>query len=130
MDARSGNPYQRTSSLYWSVSVVSLRRIIDQVRTTLTELVAELRAGTPRGGQLPSPEVTAQAVNVAIHGRRARVHVSSPQIQGSYNEVIADVGIDGRWWTTWRKVGAFLSVRPPSRRVDPDVSVRGCAERG
>jgi hypothetical protein len=39
-----GDPYQQITELYWVVSQVTLEGIVDQVRTTLVELVAEMRA--------------------------------------------------------------------------------------
>jgi hypothetical protein len=40
---------QQITRLYWEVHVSSLLRTVDVVRTTLVELVAEIRAGTPAG---------------------------------------------------------------------------------
>lgn len=50
-------PTQHVERIYRSVSVTVLRRILDVVRTTLVELVAEMRAGRPRGESVPAPEV-------------------------------------------------------------------------
>jgi hypothetical protein len=44
--------------------VTSLVRIVDVVRTTLVELVAEMRAGTPQDAT-PTKAVTDQSVSVA-----------------------------------------------------------------
>jgi len=102
-------PYQHIQSVYWSVSVTSLHGVVDQVRTTLTELVAEMRAGTPQGQELPSADVTNQAVSVAVHGKNARVVVTS---QISAGDAIAMNGEPGKrdpsWWTLGRVAWAAV----------------------
>ena len=99
-------PTQHVERIYRSVSVTVLRRTLDVVRTTLVELAAEMRAGTPRGESVPAPEVAEQAVQVAVHGKRNRV-------------LINQAGPDSR---TAGSVGGQSSVgevelETPSRRV-------------
>jgi hypothetical protein len=91
MNHEIGDPYQQITSVYWSVNTASLRGVIDQVRTTLAELVAELRAGMPAGQELPSPDLATQAVNIAVHGSGARVTVMTKQAKGDHYEM-GDVG--------------------------------------
>ena len=69
-------PSQLVERIYWSVSLAPLRRIVDVVRTTLVELVAEMRAGTPADQATPSRETAEQAVSVAVHGKRHRVVIN------------------------------------------------------
>jgi hypothetical protein len=69
-------PSQVIERVYWLVPVSRFAAIIDTVRTTLTELVAEMRVGTPRGESLPSQEVAEQAVDIAIRGNRNRITIS------------------------------------------------------
>lgn len=59
--------------------------IIDTVRTTLVELVAEMRAGTPPGAVLPSHDVAEQAVDIAINGNLSRVLINqvAPHANGA-----------------------------------------------
>lgn len=111
MDSKSSNhPFQRIMSLYWSVSAAALHGIIDQVRTTLTELVAEMRAGMPAAQDLPSAEVANQAVNVAVHGDRARVVITSAQSSatGTGAQAISSTAPTSSWWSRWHKVGTFI----------------------
>lgn len=111
MDQASGNPYQQITALYWSISGVVLHGVVDQVRTTLTELVAEMRAGTPSSAALPTAGVANQAVNVAVHGKRARVTVQSAQAsEGSSANFKADDD-DGNspFWTTSRRIAALFA---------------------
>jgi hypothetical protein len=75
-------PTQIIERIYWSVSLASVARILDVVRTTLVELVAEMRAGTPAGEVMPSRAIAEQAVDIAIHGKRNRIVVQ----QAAHNE--------------------------------------------
>lgn len=111
MDKASGNPFQQITALYWSVSGVAVHGVVDQVRTTLAELVAEMRAGTPSSSALPTAGVANQAVNVAVHGKRARVTVQSAQASegSSANVKIDDDSEDSPFWTTSRRVAAFIA---------------------
>lgn len=72
-ELRRGAQPQVIERIYWDVSLVPLARILDAVRTTLVTLIAEMRAGTPAGGTLPTREVTEQAVGIAIHGKGHRI---------------------------------------------------------
>jgi len=73
--------------MYWGVSSTVLARVVDIVRTNLVELVAEMRAGTPRGRSVPSREVAEQAVSVVVGGKRNRVVVI-----GHANDVTTAMG--------------------------------------
>jgi hypothetical protein len=64
------------ADLYWSVSTVALEGVLDQIRTRLAELIAELRSSTPAGQALPTPAQAANAVNFVINGRGNRVHIA------------------------------------------------------
>ena len=68
MDHEAGDPYQHIERLYWRLSPVAIQGVLDQIRTSLTELVAELRAGMRADEALPSADLADQALNVAIHG--------------------------------------------------------------
>ncbi|TAL20162.1 MAG: hypothetical protein EPN99_09595 [Frankiales bacterium] len=78
----SGQPFQQTLAIYWQVSVAALLGVLDQVRTTLTELVAEMRAGTPRGAEVPPADVAAQAFNFAVRGIGSRITITAPHASG------------------------------------------------
>jgi hypothetical protein len=65
--------------IYWGVSPSVLENMIDQVRTTLTVLTAEITANLPDGSSLPPAEVATNAINVAVSGRRHRVVVTTAQ---------------------------------------------------
>lgn len=105
-------PFQRIQALYWNLSVASLNGVVDQVRTTLTELVAEMRAGIPQGESLPSAEVANQAVSVAVHGDNARVVITTQHSGGNASMTKTRTSSDGEgmegWWTPAKKVGGLL----------------------
>jgi hypothetical protein len=82
MNAESNNPYQQIISIYWSISPTAIQGVLDQIRTALTQLVAELRANMPAGDDLPSAETANQAVNVVVTGERSSVHVTTAQASG------------------------------------------------
>ncbi|MCZ2110076.1 MAG: hypothetical protein LC118_11010 [Dehalococcoidia bacterium] len=68
MNSENTNPWKYVERVYWQVSVSSLGRIVDVVRTNLVELVSEMRAGMGEDVEVPSKAVADQAVNVAIYG--------------------------------------------------------------
>ncbi|MFF0451188.1 hypothetical protein ACFYT4_33230 [Streptomyces sp. NPDC004609] len=57
------NPFLTVTSVYWSVSTAALEGVLDQVRTQLTEFVAELRATMPPGDEEPTSEQVRRAVS-------------------------------------------------------------------
>jgi hypothetical protein len=68
--------FQQVTALYWTVAPSSVRGVVDRVRTSLTELVAEIRAGLGDDDDGPSAELTNQALNIAVHGDDARITVT------------------------------------------------------
>lgn len=103
-ETKQSDPYlvQQITRLYWEVHVSSLVRIVDVVRTTLVELVAEMRAGTPHDAD-PTKAVTDQAVSVAIYGDKNRVKlvdISQTRANGDITEH-GELESPGRrlmWW--------------------------------
>jgi hypothetical protein len=65
--------------LYWSVSPVVLEGVVEQVRTTLTAMTAEIRAEMPDGGGVISPAVADNALTVAVTGKRNKVSFANAQ---------------------------------------------------
>jgi hypothetical protein len=96
----------RIVSLYWSVSTIELEGVLDQIRTRLAELIAELRSATPRGQELPSPAPAANAVNFVINGRGNRVSIAHAA-DGSTITSPPDEA-PRRFWTTARIAGAAI----------------------
>jgi len=71
-----GRPTQVVERVYWKVPLARFTGIVDTVRTTLVELVAEMKAGTPNGSNLPSHDIAEQAFDIAIHGNRNHIVVN------------------------------------------------------
>jgi hypothetical protein len=109
MDSQVGDPWQHITALYWQVAVSSLEGVVDQVKTTIAQLVSELRAVTPEGAELPSPAAAAQAVSVAAHGK-ARVTVNNIHATGSATASLQSPAppVEAAFWTRGRKVGATI----------------------
>ncbi len=102
---------QTILTIYWSISAVTVRGVIDQVRTGLVQLVAELRAGLPADQSVPSPEAAAQAVQVAVTGKRSNVTVTTAQASnGGQANVTANEPepSESGFWTRSRRIGAFF----------------------
>ncbi len=64
MNHESSAPFQHITAVYWSLAAPALSGVLDRVRTTLVELVAEMRAGMPATAETPSAEVADQAVTL------------------------------------------------------------------
>jgi hypothetical protein len=109
-------PSQVLERIYWMVSKTVISGILDVVRTTLVELVAEMRAGTPAGVVVPSAEVTEQAVSVAIYGNRNRVVVAqaapgaavAATTAGASATGSAEPETKGRRWMFWAAGAATI----------------------
>jgi hypothetical protein len=75
----------QVTAVYWSVSHVTLESVIDQIRTRLVELVAEMRAEMPDETDVPSAAVADNAVNLIVHGKKAKFTVNTAQASGNGN---------------------------------------------
>src|SRR5207253_2086023 len=103
MDQASGSRSQHINALYWSVSPIALRGIVDRVRTTLTELVAEMRAGMAADEVFPSAELADQAVSVAVYGKKSRVTVTAAQAASGATSTVSLADQTGSpFWTRSR----------------------------
>ncbi|MBT2270671.1 AbiTii domain-containing protein [Rhodococcus qingshengii] len=108
------NPGQTITSLYWAVSIVSIHGILDNLRTTLTELISELVGIMPENQETPTPDQANQAIQVAFHGKASNVSINTSQASSgsissathSPTETTGD--LDPAWWTLGRKIGAFV----------------------
>jgi hypothetical protein len=94
--------------VYWSAGTGVFCGVTDAVRTTLTELVAEIRAGTAGEDAAPSPEVVGQAVQFAVYGKGNRVTVAAAGPRGTAITMSGSEEPDeSRFWT-WPRVGAVI----------------------
>jgi AbiTii-like protein len=94
--------------VYWSVGTGVLRGVVDAIRTTLTELVAEIRAGMAGGDVTPSPDVVGQAVQFAVYGKGNRITVAAAGPGGTATVTSSsEEPEESRFWT-WRRAGAII----------------------
>lgn len=83
MNYEAQNPGQHIEALYWEISEAAIAGVIDSVRTTLAELVAEMRAVMPDSMELPNSEIADQAVHVVVEGgERHQITVNAAQSSG------------------------------------------------
>lgn len=69
-------PSQVVERVYWVVGLNVYASVIDTVRTTLVELVAEMKAASPQDAPSPTREAAEQAVEVAVYGKVRRLVVN------------------------------------------------------
>ena len=65
--------------LYWGVAPVVLDGVVEQVRTALTVMIAEIYANRPDGSDIPPAEVATNAINFAVTGKRNKISFAAPQ---------------------------------------------------
>lgn len=112
MNSENSAPYRHIESLYWQVTHAAIRGVLDQVRTALTQLVAELRANMSSNDAVPSAEAADQALSVVVSGKRSRVNVTAAQAIGTETSATVDHGqaqpAESGFWTRSRRIGAFI----------------------
>lgn len=113
IDGQSGNPWQRIDRIYWSLAPSSIVGVLDRVRTVLAEMVAEMSAAVPDDATEPSVVQADNAVQVAVHGSKARVTVTSANASGgsttSVGQATTDDASDPAWWTFGSRVWAVVA---------------------
>ncbi|WP_158801342.1 hypothetical protein [Streptomyces sp. NRRL S-37] len=74
------SPFVAVKAVYWSVATAVLTGVLDQVRTQLTEFIAEMRTVMPPGTDQPTAEVVQKAfstINIKV-GDNSPVYVTAP----------------------------------------------------
>jgi AbiTii-like protein len=103
-----GERYDRVTAIYWSVSHVTLEGVLDQIRTRLVELVAEMRAAMPDEADVPTSAAADNAVSVVIHGGKPRVSVTAAQATGDGSHSVTAGAASDEASGVWKKVGGFI----------------------
>jgi AbiTii len=86
-------PGQHVIDVYWHVPENCLYGAVDQVRSRLVALVAELVAAMPGDQEIPSGELADQVVGVVIHGApRSTYHVNNAQATGGGHSSVTGSG--------------------------------------
>lgn len=101
--------------LYWLVDVAALEGVLDQVRTRLIQLVAELRATMPSGQHEPTPEQVAKAVQSIniVTGDNSPVTVTAPFAvaqRGSSARALAAPVSERSWPVRWGIAAATAAM--------------------
>jgi hypothetical protein len=90
MNSEGKTPVAHIAALYWTTSQSAIEGAIDQIRTSLVELVAEMRAGTPPGSdELPTKEVADAALNIVIQGEGNAININAAAASGSGSHTVA-----------------------------------------
>lgn len=110
IDNASGNPFQHINNIYWTVTSAALDGLVDQVKTRLAELLAELRAVTPASADLPTAAQATNAVNIVIRGQGNRIQIAQAEGEAisSAKATAIDQTADGPFWTLGRRIGALV----------------------
>lgn len=102
---------QQITAIYWHVPPSSVRTIVDRVRTSLTELVAEIRAGVGSDSGIPSAELASQATSIAVYGDGTRVTVTNAQAAGIGAQATASSAESiSPGWSTGQKLVGILGL--------------------
>lgn len=110
----SGHPFQRTERIYWCIAPSAITGVLDEIRTTLTELITELLVSVPEDQEVPTAEQASGALNVAVHGERSQVVVNQQSTGGALAGAVlhprpSGNGDEPAWWTFGRKVWAVAA---------------------
>lgn len=112
MNAELGE-FDRVFDVYWKVTRQTLQGVVEQVRTSLAELVGELLATLPPDTDIPSKQATDQAIQYVISGKRHTVNVTTSQAAsgGTSTVVLSEhAKADESWWMRWRKRGLLIGL--------------------
>jgi hypothetical protein len=105
-----GNLNGHLERLYWSVSPVALDGVVDQVRNTLTVMIAEINANLPDGTDTLPAEVATNAINVAVNGKGHKINLAAPQ-QGSTVTTTSPEEEPRRWGrTAWGVLLGLVAI--------------------
>ena len=113
MNSENQHSFQQVHELYWEVSIPAVRGVVGNVRTSLAELVGELRANLPAGENTPTREAADQAVELIVTGKRHNITVTQALVSDrSTSEVSVREpdDADASWWTRLRKRGVVIGL--------------------
>jgi hypothetical protein len=104
------DPSRVVQRIYWNASPTAVYGVVDQVRTKLVELVAQIRSDTG-SAEDPSNDAVQNALNVVIHGEKSRVTVNTAQSSGPGNASVSSQPqrpSSPPWWRTTKAVWGFI----------------------
>ena len=111
MNAQMRNSGRCITRIFWLTSRASMRGVVEQVRTSLVELVSEITALMPNDQSQPSKEAVDQAVDLVVTGKRHNVTiVSSQAVHAPTSSVALPSASAETWWQRWRKRGLIIGL--------------------
>ena len=78
IDKESRNPFQHIPSVYWSISTPAIQGLIDNVKTSLVELISELAIVVREDQETPTADQATRALHVAISGGSPQINIAAP----------------------------------------------------
>lgn len=114
-----GDPYQQITELYWAVSQVTLEGVVDQVRTTLVELVAEMRAEMSDEAETPPAEIADRAVQYIVTGKRPTINVTNTSVSGIGSHQVQSTGAGSSNVQASGSGSATVNAAPPTPQTMP-----------
>lgn len=99
--------YRAVERVYWNVSPTAVVGVLDQIRTRLVALVAEVRAVSPDPNE-PSAAAVNNAVEVAIYGKARDVNINTAGAGGSGSAIAGSPPKERPWWKSLKLLGAFI----------------------
>ncbi len=114
MHAKRSDPHAgQITRIYWAVSRASINGVIEQVRTSLAELIAEIAAFLPDHDADPDKTTVDHAVGLIVTGKRNNVRLVNSQSSNSSTSQVGDFDSESEdtpWWTRWRKRGLIIGA--------------------
>lgn len=105
-----GGQGQVVLAVYWSIAPAALRGVLDQVRTALAQLVAELRATMTDKDSLPSADEATQAIHFVVTGNRNTVNLAQASSSGAGSPVQATSSASGERQSLVIKIVSILAA--------------------
>lgn len=107
MTAELQDQFRAVERVYWKVSPTAVSGVLDQIRTRLVALVAEVRAaGTDPDA--PSAAAVTNAVEVVVHGKARDININTAQVSGTGVAALETQPTERPWWRRAKVVGSFI----------------------
>jgi hypothetical protein len=113
MNAANPDEFQAIYNLYWRVSCTAFHGVVEQVRTTLAEMISDMIAATPDDQEDPAKDVADQAVRVNVHGENNTITVHSTQTAAGNDATVNPAPASHErdsWWKRLRKRGWMVAI--------------------
>jgi hypothetical protein len=105
-----GKQNGQVTDLYWAVSPILLVSVVDQVRTTLTKMTAEIRATMPDDAEGVPAAVATNSLHFAVTGSGTRSPSQLLRVQTSSRLPQMNPGRGGELLAQWLRGSSGLLV--------------------